>query len=192
MDPTKLKSRTFQQAAKPTAAKASSSGVNLWTETPAERQQRMEDEMMGKKRKAEISGSGDDEEDTDERRRKRERDWKLREEVERHNVRPSLSRFPPIKSNLTVFRRRINRKQQDHQHFSTHMPNPRNRKRMKRTKKDHQEFGTVIVTCLLVVGSWTTQREEISFKARRTWVGSLVQVLTFDLLSLTPMVICIA
>lgn len=44
---------------------------------------------MGKKGKAEISaaGGGIKEEETDEKRRKRERDWKLRDEVERHNVR---------------------------------------------------------------------------------------------------------
>jgi hypothetical protein len=89
MDPTKLKSRTFQQSAKiASSAKGSSSGPNLWTETPAERQQRIEDEMMGRKRKAEVSagGGGIEEEENGEKRRKTERDRQLREEVERHNV----------------------------------------------------------------------------------------------------------
>ncbi|KAI5480887.1 hypothetical protein MNV49_006696 [Pseudohyphozyma bogoriensis] len=85
MDSTKLKSRTFQQSSKPDSKKQS--GPNLWTETPAERQQRMADEMMGKKRKAEVSagGGGAEEEESDDKRRRRERDRQLRDEVERHN-----------------------------------------------------------------------------------------------------------
>lgn len=91
MDPTKLKSRTFQNSAQLSSAaskKGSSTGPNLWTETPQERKQRLEDEMMGRKRKAEVSASGGGivEEETDEQRRKRLRDAQLRDEVERHNV----------------------------------------------------------------------------------------------------------
>lgn len=48
----------------------------------------MEDELLGKRKKAEISAAGGgDDEDTDDQRRKRERDYQLREEVDRHNVR---------------------------------------------------------------------------------------------------------
>lgn len=55
-----------------------------------ERQQRLEDEQSGKRKRAEISngGGGTEEVITDEMRRKRRRDDELREEVERHNVRP--------------------------------------------------------------------------------------------------------
>ena len=85
MDTTKLKSRTFQQSTK-VATGPKPSGPNLWTETPAERQQRMQDELMGVKRKVE-NASGPTEDESDEKRRKRERDYHLKEEVERHNVR---------------------------------------------------------------------------------------------------------
>lgn len=53
----------------------------------------MQDELSGKKGKAEISaaGGGRAEEEDDEQRRKRERDWVLRDEVERHNVRLRVS-----------------------------------------------------------------------------------------------------
>ena len=85
MDTTKLKSRGFAtgKAAQRASGSDSSSGVNLWTETPAERQERLRDEMLGKKRKAENAPA---EEETDEARRKRLRDQQLKDEVERHNV----------------------------------------------------------------------------------------------------------
>lgn len=90
MDPTKLKSRSFQQSSKVSSSDRKESGPDLWTETPAERQQRMEDEVLGRKRKAVISAAGSArEEESDEKRRKRERDIRLKEEVERHNVRLS-------------------------------------------------------------------------------------------------------
>ncbi|GAA5961917.1 hypothetical protein JCM8115_001609 [Rhodotorula mucilaginosa] len=84
MDTTKLKSRGFAtgKAAQRASGSDSSSGVNLWTETPAERQERLRDEMLGKKRKAENAPA---EEETDEARRKRLRDQQLKDEVERHN-----------------------------------------------------------------------------------------------------------
>lgn len=89
MDTTKLKSRTFQQSTKVVTG-PKPGGPNLWTETPAERQQRMQDELMGVKRKVENANPAEDE--SDDKRRKRERDYQLKEEVERHNVRlPRLS-----------------------------------------------------------------------------------------------------
>ncbi|GAA5897525.1 GPALPP motifs-containing protein 1 [Sporobolomyces salmoneus] len=88
MDPTKLKSRSFQSG--PKAQKSTRSGgmggadePNLWTETPQERQQRLQDEALGKKRKAENATPA--EEDSEEAMRKRARDRRLKEEVERHN-----------------------------------------------------------------------------------------------------------
>ncbi|KAL8283735.1 hypothetical protein RQP46_005530 [Phenoliferia psychrophenolica] len=82
MDTTKLKSRTFQQSTKVVTG-PKPGGPNLWTETPAERQQRMQDELMGVKRKVENATVEDE---SDDKRRKRERDYHLKEEVERHNV----------------------------------------------------------------------------------------------------------
>lgn len=103
MDTTKLKSRGFAtgKAAQKAAGGSTSEGVNLWTETPAERQERLRDEMLGKKRKAENAPA---EEETDDERRKRMRDQQLREEVERHNVRPFSSVFwHGSRSQLTDF-----------------------------------------------------------------------------------------
>ncbi|BGP34083.1 hypothetical protein JCM10296v2_005898 [Rhodotorula toruloides] len=84
IDTTKLKSRGFAtgKAAQSASSKKSSSDVNLWTETPAERQQRLADEMMGKKRRAENAPVEDE---TDDARRKRMRDQHLKDEVERYN-----------------------------------------------------------------------------------------------------------
>lgn len=88
MDTTKLKSRTFNTSAK-TATKSKDSG-SLWTETPAERQARMADEVLGKRKKAEVGagGGGGEEDDLDpESIKRRRRDAQLREEVDRYNVR---------------------------------------------------------------------------------------------------------
>lgn len=94
MDTTKLKSRGFAtgKAAQSAASGSGSDGVNLWTETPAERQQRLKDEMLGKKRKAENAPA---DEETDDERRKRLRDLQLREEVDKHNVRVSVLSSSP-------------------------------------------------------------------------------------------------
>ncbi|GAA5891163.1 hypothetical protein JCM8208_002522 [Rhodotorula glutinis] len=83
LDTTKLKSRGFAtgKAAQSAANKAGPS--NLWTETPAERQQRLEDEALGRKRRAENAPV---EEERDDDRRKRIRDQQLKAEVERHNT----------------------------------------------------------------------------------------------------------
>lgn len=92
MDPTKLKSRSFQSG--PKAQKSTrqggigddGGGPNLWTETPAERQERLRDEALGKKRRAENANPDDvDVDDSEEARRKRLRDERLKDEVERHN-----------------------------------------------------------------------------------------------------------
>ncbi|GAA5969456.1 hypothetical protein JCM11641_008121 [Rhodosporidiobolus odoratus] len=82
MDTTKLKSRGFATGKAAASAGKKEGPSNLWTETPAERQQRLQDEMMGKKRKAENAPV---EEESDEVRRKRVRDRQLREEVDKHN-----------------------------------------------------------------------------------------------------------
>ena len=64
---------------------------SLWTETPAEKMQRLKDEAAGIKRKK----PGNDDESVD-RERKRIRDEEIRKEVEKHNVRltPPLSHPP--------------------------------------------------------------------------------------------------
>ncbi|KAG8712899.1 hypothetical protein FRC08_013949 [Ceratobasidium sp. 394] len=83
LDPTKLKNRQFSRSTTDKKSAAS----NLWTETPQERQQRLADEVSGKRKRAEeaaaqgVSATADDE-DTIKRRK---RDRELREQVEAHN-----------------------------------------------------------------------------------------------------------
>ncbi|KAF8603148.1 hypothetical protein BDV93DRAFT_523512 [Ceratobasidium sp. AG-I] len=83
LDPTKLKSRQFSRSTTDKKSAAS----NLWTETPAERQQRLADEISGKRKRAEeaaaqgVSATADDE-DT---HKKRKRDRELKDQVEAHN-----------------------------------------------------------------------------------------------------------
>ena len=79
LDPTKLKARQFARSAAP-AKKVDNS---LWTETPAERQQRIADEVSGKKRRA--ANAPDEEPDPDAIKRRR-RDEEIRREVEAHTV----------------------------------------------------------------------------------------------------------
>ncbi|EGN92959.1 hypothetical protein SERLA73DRAFT_190333 [Serpula lacrymans var. lacrymans S7.3] len=81
LDPTKLKARQFSRSTAPSRNVDSS----LWTETPAERQQRLADEVSGKKRRA--VNADPDEDDFDDKRggqgkeeRKRERERKKRRE----------------------------------------------------------------------------------------------------------------
>lgn len=84
-DPLKLKARQFSRGG---SSASRSAPNNLWTETPAERQQRIADEVAGKKKRAanadpdaDLHGNAED------NRRKRRRDEELRKVVEEHNVR---------------------------------------------------------------------------------------------------------
>ncbi|KAG9080410.1 hypothetical protein FRC06_006621 [Ceratobasidium sp. 370] len=83
LDPTKLKNRQFSRSTTDKKSAAS----NLWTETPQERQQRLADEVSGKRKRAEeaaaqnVSATGDDEDLV----KRRKRDRELREQVEAHN-----------------------------------------------------------------------------------------------------------
>lgn len=107
-DPTKLqKSRGFRQTSKPHAGSGEKSAgpSELWTETPAERAKRMEDEVLGKRRRTENSGTRDEEEDRraeEEERKRRRRDEEMRLKVEQHNVRPFVKPWSKP-CDLTVF-----------------------------------------------------------------------------------------
>jgi len=86
IDPTKLnKPRQFAR----TAAPARAVDTSLWTETPAERQQRLADEIAGKRRRAEdqevdVAERGKDGDEVQERERKRRRDEEIRAGVDEH------------------------------------------------------------------------------------------------------------
>lgn len=86
IDPTKLtKGRQFARTAQPSRDADNS----LWTETPAQRQQRIADEVAGKRRRAtDVSAV---EEDADARKR-RKYEEEVRKGVEEHTVRHTISR----------------------------------------------------------------------------------------------------
>lgn len=68
LDPTKLKGRQFSRG----STSKASNDMSLWTETPAERQQRLADEVSGKKRRVTDNCTEDDEESNKKRQRKQE------------------------------------------------------------------------------------------------------------------------
>jgi hypothetical protein len=80
LDPTKIKSRQFSRA---TGREAVSKDATLWTETPAERQQRLEDELSGKRKRVANSTNEDEEESLRKRRKMQE---ELGKEIDEHNV----------------------------------------------------------------------------------------------------------
>ncbi|THH10589.1 hypothetical protein EW145_g1231 [Phellinidium pouzarii] len=79
-DPTKLKARQFSRGA---GAASRSAPNNLWTETPAERQQRIADEVSGKKRRA--ANAADDTATSAEDHKRRRHDEEVRKVVQEHN-----------------------------------------------------------------------------------------------------------
>ncbi|KAF9231604.1 hypothetical protein BU15DRAFT_90866 [Melanogaster broomeanus] len=79
LDPTKLKARQFGRGSAP----ARDSDTSLWTETPAERQQRLADEVSGRKRRA---ANAEPEEDPDEAKKRRRRDAEIRRGVDEHTL----------------------------------------------------------------------------------------------------------
>ncbi|KAL0072370.1 hypothetical protein AAF712_000133 [Marasmius tenuissimus] len=84
LDPSKLtKARQFSRSAAP-AASQNKNDVDLWTETPAERQQRLADEVMGRKRKANAVDAGMSHEEMMEENKRRRRDEEIRRGVEEH------------------------------------------------------------------------------------------------------------
>ncbi|KAJ7676473.1 hypothetical protein B0H17DRAFT_987669 [Mycena rosella] len=80
LDPTKLKPRQFARSAAP----GRSTDNTLWTETPAERQQRLADEVVGKKRRAANAGDAVSAAEELEARKRQRVDEELRRGVEEH------------------------------------------------------------------------------------------------------------
>ncbi|KIO03233.1 hypothetical protein M404DRAFT_145967 [Pisolithus tinctorius Marx 270] len=80
LDPTKLKARQFGRS----SGQGRDVDSSLWTETPAERQQRLADEVSGRKRKAANAEPVEDPEDA---RKKKKRDEEIRRGVEEHTRR---------------------------------------------------------------------------------------------------------
>lgn len=99
LDPTKLRSRGFNTAADAARKKAAASDQSLWTETPAERAQRLADEQSGKKRRIENAEDLMTPEEQEKLRRKKKRDKAIAEDLKDFHVRPALllsHRTPPL------------------------------------------------------------------------------------------------
>lgn len=60
--------------------------MTLWTETPAERQQRLRDEVIGKKRKAENAGPTMTDEEIADMKRRKKRDAEIANSINQHNT----------------------------------------------------------------------------------------------------------
>ncbi|KAF9024555.1 hypothetical protein BDZ89DRAFT_954644 [Hymenopellis radicata] len=82
LDPTKMnRPRQFARSAAPAPKNTDS---NLWTETPAERQQRLADEVSGKRRRVVNAEDAVSPEEALEARKKRKRDENIRKGVDEH------------------------------------------------------------------------------------------------------------
>ena len=100
IDTTRLtKGRKFAPSTNPNAG---STDTSLWTETPAERQQRLADELSGKKRRKENSEVPDDDGRSALEARKRQRtESEIQKAVAEHNVRGFLVSFLSILTYIT-------------------------------------------------------------------------------------------
>jgi hypothetical protein len=95
LDPTKLnKPRQFSRS----TATPKVVDNTLWTETPAERQQRLADEVMGKRRRVENADPDLLEEDAgqEDAHKRRKREAELQRQVEEFTVRPIIGLSPTL------------------------------------------------------------------------------------------------
>lgn len=99
IDPTRLtKGRKFAPTTNPNAG---STDTTLWTETPAERQQRLADELSGKKRRKENSDIPDDGgRGALEARKRQKTEEEIKRAVAEHNVRECLASSPSSLTDL--------------------------------------------------------------------------------------------
>jgi Protein of unknown function (DUF3752) len=87
IDPTKLKARQFSRGSGPVNSKTDNS---LWTETPAERQQRLADEVSGKKRR--VTDAPVEEDTTGTNKRRKQDEERIKRGVDEYTVRSPLPR----------------------------------------------------------------------------------------------------
>lgn len=84
LDTTKLKARQFSRGT--ASASTSKNDASLWTETPAERQQRLADEVSGKKRRVTDAPVDENEDAKAKKRRRKAEEELIRRGVEEHTV----------------------------------------------------------------------------------------------------------
>lgn len=158
LDPTKLKKgRQFSKGTN--AAVSGPSDMSLWTETPAERQQRLEDEVMGRKRRAvDVANSGPSD-DPEKKRRKRE-EAKMKREVEEYTVSAKQAAFA---QRLTFLLCRGS--------SAVHLSSTNTAKplRSRTSQKAHLRSGTIRGTWVWEAGSWTTTNETKCSAKPRAW-----------------------
>jgi Protein of unknown function (DUF3752) len=77
-----LKARQFSRGSGPVNSKSDNS---LWTETPAERQQRLADEVSGKKRR--VTDAPVDEDTTGANKRRKQDEERIKKNVDEYTVR---------------------------------------------------------------------------------------------------------
>jgi hypothetical protein len=81
LDPTKLKGRQFSRG----KTTGTDNDMSLWTETPAERQQRLADEVQGKKRRVtDSTPDDDDDEEVARKRRRKKEEERIRKGVDEY------------------------------------------------------------------------------------------------------------
>lgn len=85
LDPKKLRQSKKTFSANTSSSRPSTIDNTLWTETPAERQKRLAEEVAGKRKRA-VNDDGKKEGTSAERRARIEADEEIRRRVEEHNV----------------------------------------------------------------------------------------------------------
>ncbi|KAL8816381.1 MAG: hypothetical protein Q9223_004595 [Gallowayella weberi] len=96
LDPTKLRNRKFNtgKSSKGPPSKPGATGIDtIWTETPEQKRQRLQDEMMGVKKPAQLIDGGEEEQsrgDREDEAEKREVERRIREFNERNRGSGSL------------------------------------------------------------------------------------------------------
>lgn len=91
LDPKKLRTAKKAFSAATSTARDQTIDNTLWTETPAERQKRLEEETLGKRKRTANAESNLSKEEIAEKRRRQEADDEIRKRVEEHTVRVGSS-----------------------------------------------------------------------------------------------------
>jgi hypothetical protein len=87
-DPTKITKRGFNQNGRRGAGaeKATEEGRSLWTETPEERAKRIDEEVMGKRKRIENASKQETDSQRQERKKREARDAHMRAQTDAYNV----------------------------------------------------------------------------------------------------------
>lgn len=163
LDPTKLKPRQFGRS----TVVVRDSDTSLWTETPAERQQRLADEVSGRKRRA---ANAEPVEDGDEDKKRRRRDAEIRKGVEEHTV----SHSPVCLLHTQTLTCHANSATRADLPWSTHTWKARTRRKGTRTSL-HLPSGIIHGTCPSEDVLWMTNNGKICCKMPRALEIALEQ-----------------